>query len=383
MINLGDPFISPNSTVKDLWDEECSPLICLASLCGLCLGGSIQTVDKAILLLQRKADILYRDYNDDTVLHRLLETSRYREMFRPLTWNQFYWSLAELEQLLMVFIIAGADVYAFNNRGETPSMIARKYGREVEWTESLTLCGYDSEEVFAQSDPALHDCTRIPQTSKLSFEEFCWDRQEHLRYKALCFGEYCQGCGDKFLPEMISFEERCEQCGGSFQAKEVSLEGRYQVWRKWYLLTKASLTRYYQEQRLAILLSEGERITDQDDESDEDGNNYMSDSHEGSENVEIGSRPTERDPETMSWNGWNGENFEGGGETGDSDMIIDLEEADGNWKDDSMGEQVVKDGDGEGGGGFEGSNLNAYSLSADDTDIFKEFFDFSNYSDAS
>jgi hypothetical protein len=361
----------------------CSPLIYLADICGYFFGEVIQTVDKAILLLKRKADISCRDHNGNTVLHTLLECPRPYEDSRLLPEDRFYLSLTEPKQLLMAFITAGADVYAINNRGETPSMIAWDFGREDEWTEALTLCGYDSEEVFAQSDPALHDCTRIPQSSKLSFEEFCQVRQEHLRYKEICFGEYCQGCGEKFRHEIISFEERCPHCGKNFQAKEVSFEGHYQAWRERYLLEKASFTRYYQELR-ASLPPEEEETTDTGDESDEDGYNYISDSYEGSENVEIGGRPTERDTETMLWNGWDGENFRGGGYD-DNDINIGLKEAEGNWKDDSMkdvGDQGMEDGDSE-GDGFERSNLNTYSSIADDMAIFKEFCDFSNYSDAS
>lgn len=95
-------------------------------------------------------------------------------------WNL---SLKEPLDILMVFITAGADVYATNDVGETPSMIACDYGREEEWTEALTLCGYDPEEVLAQSDPDLYDCTRPRQKSRLSFEEYCQKRKEKNQFE--------------------------------------------------------------------------------------------------------------------------------------------------------------------------------------------------------
>ncbi len=83
----------------------------------------------------------------------------------------------------MVFITAGADVYATNNEGETPTMLASIYGRDEEWTEALELCGYDSEQVLAHSDPVLDDCSCQRQTSKLSFEEYCLQRRENVRFE--------------------------------------------------------------------------------------------------------------------------------------------------------------------------------------------------------
>lgn len=133
-------------------------------------------VDKAILLLNRKADISCRDKIGDTVLHILLKCERSNERFpkpqkRPYTWGL---SFKAPKDLLMVFITAGADVYATNNEGKTPSRVALEYRREDEWIEALMLCGYDFEEVIACS---IHHSTRGHQTSKLSFQEYCQQRQ--------------------------------------------------------------------------------------------------------------------------------------------------------------------------------------------------------------
>ncbi len=131
-------------------------------------------VEKAILLLNRKVDITCRDEFGNTVLHTLLKSERcYR---RVHTTHKSWWGpLFEApKDLLMVFITAGADVYATNDDGETPSMIAAIYGREDEWIYSLELCGYEVEEVFAS---CIHRPTSKRQTSKLSFQEYCQLRQ--------------------------------------------------------------------------------------------------------------------------------------------------------------------------------------------------------------
>ena len=95
----------------------------------------------------------------------------------------------------MVFITAGANLYATNDEGKTPSMVASDSHRENEWIEALTACGFDANEVLAQSYPELYDCTREHQMSKLSLEEYCqhrpvqspeyWQKycQEHRRFE--------------------------------------------------------------------------------------------------------------------------------------------------------------------------------------------------------
>jgi hypothetical protein len=134
-------------------------------------------VEKAILFLNRKADISCRDEYGDTVLHTLLKCERYHDNVsksqvpRLQLWH---FSFKAPKDLLMVFITAGADVYATNNAGETPSKVASEYGREDEWIEALELCGYESEEVLTS---CIHRPSRENQTSKLSFKEYCQQRQ--------------------------------------------------------------------------------------------------------------------------------------------------------------------------------------------------------------
>jgi hypothetical protein len=144
-------------------------------------------VDKAILLLNRKADISCRDYNGDTVLHTVLKCSRlhedlsYKKAERAGGGARWIQSLEDPKDLLIVFITAGVDVYAANNDGKTPSMVAREHGRDEEWIEALELCGYNAKEVL--SDPYPKDCTRKYQKSKLSFEEYCQQRQKRPRFE--------------------------------------------------------------------------------------------------------------------------------------------------------------------------------------------------------
>jgi hypothetical protein len=144
-------------------------------------------VDKAILLLNRKADISCRDENGDTVLHTLFKSGRLHERMSKIqarrlgdlqTWDL---SFKAPKDLLMVFITAGADVYATNDDGETPSMVALEYGREDEWIEALELCGYESEEVL-RLRCYIHNTTHEHQTSKLSFQEYCQQRQPQRHY---------------------------------------------------------------------------------------------------------------------------------------------------------------------------------------------------------
>lgn len=104
-------------------------------------------VEKAILFLNRKADISCRDEIGDTVLHTFLKCERLHEKesrSQIHSGRMWMWdvSLKAPKDLLMVFITAGADVYAANDNGETPSMVASEYQREDEWIEVLELCGW-------------------------------------------------------------------------------------------------------------------------------------------------------------------------------------------------------------------------------------------------
>ncbi|KAH6679183.1 hypothetical protein B0J14DRAFT_293095 [Halenospora varia] len=178
-------------TYKDFYGSECFPLTALADNCGYDTLEAIDVVEKAIFLLQRKVDISCRGSNGDTVLHNLFRSDRLHSRVSKaqaksntggIMW-QYPLSFTAPKDLLMVFITAGADVYAINDGRHTPSDIALEYGRVEEWIEALILCGYNAVEVIADSDPCLQDSTREPQTSKLSFEDYCRQRSKKSRFK--------------------------------------------------------------------------------------------------------------------------------------------------------------------------------------------------------
>jgi hypothetical protein len=160
-----------------------TPLLSVAFDCGLCLSNTLHVVDKAILLLNRKADVLCCDDSGDTVLHIILNGKRLHEeksYKRAKAYGmRSRWLLSRKQplDLLMVFITAGADVYAVNTYGKTPSRVAHINRRTEEWIEALQLCGYDYEEILAHPSLCTDCCKENHQTSKLSFEEYCQQRE--------------------------------------------------------------------------------------------------------------------------------------------------------------------------------------------------------------
>jgi len=190
VISYGEPFINSRSIVKDYQGNLCSPLILLAVDCGYWFGQTIHIVEKAILLLKWRVDISCRLPDGDTVLHTILKCDRFHERLprkqRRLDADRCRLSRTEPRELLIAFITAGADVYARNEAGHTPSITARACGREKEWLEALEFCGYDSKEVMKQLSHNCEERTRLPQTSKLSFEEYCQQREKRKKMKEKC-----------------------------------------------------------------------------------------------------------------------------------------------------------------------------------------------------
>jgi hypothetical protein len=84
-----------------------------------------------------------------------------------------YWSISTTasKDLLVVFLSAGADVYAKNNNQETPYMVAVRHGRENEWLEALETCGYESEPGLTPSACRSHHPTPQSQKSELSLQQ--------------------------------------------------------------------------------------------------------------------------------------------------------------------------------------------------------------------
>jgi len=157
-----------------------SALHILAKQSGYNDFGCIDVVDKAILLLNRNARISCRDDEGNTVLHTVLKTKRFHERrcksHSRSHGNLFTWytSVEAPKDILRVFLTAGADIHAINNAGETPSMIATKYGREAEWIEALQFCGYEHEKLCSC---CTHTIEEERQTPKLSLQEYCQQRK--------------------------------------------------------------------------------------------------------------------------------------------------------------------------------------------------------------
>ena len=266
ILKLGIPFVSPNIEVLDGLDIKRSALSYLAKKCGYMDSLMIQLVDKAILLLKAKASIAYRDAAGDTVLHTLLSCHRAHRGNYTMGHNfyhhghgdrytlarQFYLSLTEPKQLLIIFLSAGADVYAKNQDGETPSSVATNNGHEDEWNEALMECGYDQEEIWAHTEQGLSDHIGKRQSSRVSFEDVCRQRQEYLEFKERLFEEHCRACRELFSPSLISFNEECELCGERFRYKEETMDTRYEPLREQYLREKDRLTRYRQQREKSL-----------------------------------------------------------------------------------------------------------------------------------
>ncbi|KAF4629078.1 hypothetical protein G7Y89_g9078 [Cudoniella acicularis] len=190
ILELGGVFLSSLVTYSECCFKEISLLMLLADHCGYFDGSDIHIVDKAILLMKWKADISSSYCNGDTVLHRVLKCPRHSDRLSKARCREngslWQWRLSFTapKDLLITFIAAGADVYAENGAGETPSGSACDYNRVEEWNEALTACGYDSAKVLADSEPDTYGQFKYErQTSKLSFEEYCQIRQEECQIK--------------------------------------------------------------------------------------------------------------------------------------------------------------------------------------------------------
>jgi hypothetical protein len=181
MILSEHQFISPKEFFEVIDGKKRCALSLLAENCGY--GPyleSIDIVEKAILLLKHGADISRPNFGGCTVLHTILGCDRRHEFSsarRGCGSRQRVRSFYEPREFLIVSITAGANVYAIDDEGLTPSMSARMYHREMEWIEALRTTGYDPEEVVAHSDPDSHNCPCRHQASRLPFEEYCLQRE--------------------------------------------------------------------------------------------------------------------------------------------------------------------------------------------------------------
>ena len=155
------------------------PLFSLARESGYETSDVFYVLEKAVLLLERKADVSRRGADGGTVLHAVLKCRCCFEWIskQNARRNKSLWSrklsISTLKDMLLLFLSAGADVYVSNRFGQTASMVAAECGRLEEWEEALSACGYNAEKVMTHSHSDLKTCTGQHQASKLVFEEYC------------------------------------------------------------------------------------------------------------------------------------------------------------------------------------------------------------------
>ncbi|OBT39664.1 hypothetical protein VE00_10671 [Pseudogymnoascus sp. WSF 3629] len=180
VLNLGTPFISLNCQN----DSELHSAFILSHTCQFPDSFMFDMLEKAILLIKRGANIGMHDHHGDTALHILLKSDirLQTDMERSDGWDMstYHQLRFELQEILKVFIAAGADIYTPNAYGETPTILASENGLTKIWIKALEYCGIDSKAVIEYSqDPDL-DPEFVRQYSKVTFEEYCQSREAGL-----------------------------------------------------------------------------------------------------------------------------------------------------------------------------------------------------------
>ena len=225
---LGQPFVNANTKILA---EDSYPLLGLANYCRS-IGCAVDVLEKTILLLRSTADIAVVDEECNNILHCVLK-ARVFDGMEAISWMEDKethakaWMVAtcdcdrcnasfrEPRQLLTAAIAAGADIYAFDENGNTPTMAAEQYGREEEWVEALEECGIDVKQVFLHTtewenmldelDIKFLDCTsetrayiienfesglsnagKVRQESNLTFQQFCEQRDSRRKLRVEC-----------------------------------------------------------------------------------------------------------------------------------------------------------------------------------------------------
>lgn len=211
-------------------------MIVLASYCGYGYGATYQILEKAIILLKWGVEVSCKDSEGDTVLHKALNSDRERPMYHSRSKN-------EPGELLKVFIAAGADIYALNNRGYSASRTARKYGRKREWLEALEFCGFDSKEVMNQTISKYKQYPGRRQTSKLTFQEYyqTWDEKmwdEKMTKLEEAYMSKDGDSGDEYAEE--EYRESDDSEVGYSEEKESENEERQEIQNTQYFTPLAT-----------------------------------------------------------------------------------------------------------------------------------------------
>jgi len=195
MLDYGKPFFSANTILG----SDGAPLLVLAKFHAADTDQAYQTPDKLALLLSRGADVYAHDDNGDTCLHIVMQYDRHREISGRVFQNTVNATYdGELKDILLLLMTAGADVYARNNNGKTPSEIARFWNQEREWREALEECGYDPDEVENAEEKS------VSRSSGTDFAE------TPLQRPFLSFAEYLERRKGRLIEELSEEESESE-----------------------------------------------------------------------------------------------------------------------------------------------------------------------------
>ena len=147
-LDYGPPFISPNH----IGDDECdrSPLHLLVKhFAEWPYYWFLQMLgEKTILLLRRGANPNAIDHTGDTCLHSIMTCGNVRDVdcVDTLVWyGQIRYQARrrkDVKDLLMLLVLAGADVNAVNDDGESVTDVAEEFGHSQLWREVLDECGF-------------------------------------------------------------------------------------------------------------------------------------------------------------------------------------------------------------------------------------------------
>lgn len=117
------------------------------------------------MILDRSVSVLAQDTRCQTCLHRVLAP-------RLCDGSMAFIPRAMLQKALIRMLQAGADIYATDDEGATPTHKSRQYGVEMIWRHALQACGGQAEKVYAAS--------AVPWTVRRDVYE-CGELQEALR----------------------------------------------------------------------------------------------------------------------------------------------------------------------------------------------------------
>ena len=204
LVDLGPPFISLEST-GDNDPTENNPLLLLAHLHTGNYAYSYQVSWEIALLLSRGANVNARNSRRQTCLHMVFSG---RPHIRDSSYLRKY--LLQKKDILILYICAGADVYAVDEHGDSVSDVASNSEQKKVWIAALKYCGIDindvtarpsSEKVYSTAIEAQYSEPSKSVTSKVSLTEYLERREA---YKGL-FDETSQQVRDS--PQLSSSEE--------------------------------------------------------------------------------------------------------------------------------------------------------------------------------